>query len=256
MKIVLKILLLFVLISFCVSVLVNSLNMKIVFPAFVDVQNTIRFISDLITILGLITLIIALVEYYKRKNEEKNKIAEEKMRVIKTAKYQLATIGRWTGFEGGGYREKDLEAWKQREFITRANPFHAIYKINDSFLRNLSSLPGTHIFNNKVNEAIAWLLQWITSFNSYLQEIIEFKFSRDTQKNIILGKKLNSGDISKLDQEELDFANKLVNMYATLHFEIISDENNQRLHYWHKKIINLLNDEEKDIQKSRKKYLT
>jgi len=205
--------------------------------------------ADFITILGVIGLLLAFWKYHKEIKENKRNKLKEKLRLVRAIKYQLEVIGTWSSFNKGGYHKWDRSDWIQKEFSDRANPFHIIFELESSFLQNINLLPAIKDLDEEVIEAISYLNQEIISFNTALEEIRLFKYSRPADKNIILHLKLNGIIKDELTKEENNFCKKLVEFYALLHFDIISDENYQRLHYWHKKLKSKLDSLEKDLEK-------
>lgn len=129
-------------------------------------------------------------------------------------------------------------------YSQRANPLAFVVDIEYAPLRQISILPGIKKFGDKINEAIANLNQLLTTYHVLLTEIRSFKFSRDSEKNIILSSKLTTG--LDLSSEEQQFANVLYRYQEVLHFDVISDEHNKGLHYWHKELTNLLAKLEQD----------
>jgi hypothetical protein len=212
----------------------------------------ISFFANIVTILGIVGLWIVYIDYKNRKREEKRERLNETLRAIRSVKYQLSVIGRWTNFENGGYSVKDQTEWVKKEIKIRGNPFHAIFKIEYSSLKDLNALPAIAYFTDDINEAIAWVKQWVASFNCFLQDIKDFSYSRNADKNIILHLKLNNAVKVKTDTEEERFMAKLLEMYAILHFEIIGDEKNKKLHYWHKRLRDLLDKLEKSTEQKIK----
>lgn len=121
-----------------------------------------------------------------------------------------------------------------------------MYELEYSYLRHVTTLPGIETFGEPVNQALAWLVQWCSNFNSFVSEIQHFKYSRSIEKNTLLSYKLSASKTDQefqdmLNDEEKYFSDTLFNMYVTLHFEIISDQDKQKLHFWHKKVLELLN---------------
>jgi hypothetical protein len=107
------------------------------------------------------------------------------------------------------------------------------------------------VFSDDINRAIAWLNQWITSFNSYLAEIRAFKFSFPGYENILRNQKIIDKRITDLSPVERLISDTLLDMYVVLHFEIISDMTEEKLHYWHKKLSDAL----KELEEKTKKEL-
>jgi hypothetical protein len=207
----------------------------------------ISFIANIVTILGVIGLSIAYLEYRSKQKEEKKRSLKETLRAIKSIKFQLDTFGEWTNFINGGYSKKDLASWQASQYSFRGNPFNLIYKIEFSYLKTINSLPAVEYFDDEINEALAWTSQWVESFNTMLDDTKEFAYSRDADKNVLLNQKLANN--SKLTKEEVAFMDLLVDRYTKLHFETIGDNTTKHLHYWHKKLRDLLDDLEKKTQK-------
>lgn len=236
--------------QFLIAVLVNTFAIKINNPQIFFSQRSISIIADIVTISGIIGLIIAYLGYRNKEKDKKNQEVKEKLRVINSVKHQLEVIGHWTGFENGGYHERDRADWMQKEFKIRGNPFHFIFDVQAASLNNINILPAIATLPGEVNEAIAWTNQWITSFSTLLKDIKRFAYSRDPHKNIVLHLKLNNAlENNELTEEEELFAKKLVEMYTILHFQVIGDEEKRALHFWHKRLKCLLEKVEDEIKK-------
>ncbi len=211
-----------------------------------SLTSTLSVVADVVTILGILGLVLAYIEYRGRvKDEERQKIRET-LHAITAIKSQLVTIGYWTGYGMGGYKTENQGKWIQDQYLERANPFHKIFALDYSYLKNVTALPGVQTFDVATNQALAWVVQWCSSFNSFLDEIQEFKYSRPTDKNIALQQKFSIAKsrcelYDSLDDDEKIFTDTLLNMYIRLHFTIISDERNRALHFWHKRLLDALN---------------
>ena len=131
--------------------------------------NIVSFVANLITIIGIIGLILAYKEYRAKLNEEKRIKINETLHTITSIKSQLITIGHWTAFDKGGYKDADINNWLQRNYLERSNPFHKVYKLDYSYLKNVIILRGIENFD-AVNQSLAWLVQWCSNFNSFLDE--------------------------------------------------------------------------------------
>lgn len=222
----------------------NIINIQT--PHTQNIADLISLIANIVTIIGIGGLLLAYRDYKNRQKEEKQKKLTETIRAVRSVKYQLDVIGKWTGFAGGGYKKKDQKAWIKSQSSIVGNPFHLIYKIEYSSLKDLSVLPAIEFFSDEINEAIAWVKQWVTSFNVMNEDIKKFSYSRNPMKNIILHLKKNGAIKIKPTLEEQQFMTKLLEMYTLLHFEVIGDETTKTLHYWHKRLKSLLDKLEKE----------
>lgn len=227
---------------------INPQNFHTSFQGEWGIADIVSFISNIITIAGVIGLWIAYQQYKNRQIEENRKHLKETLRAIRSVKYQLEVIGNWTGFSNGGYHMKDRLSWIAKERNIRGNPFHSIFEVEYSSLKDLNILPAIEYFSDEINEAIAWMKQWIASFNATIRDIKKFAYSRNAENNVTLHLKLNKAIKSKLTIDEKTFVSKLLEMYTSLHFDIIGDETTGKLHFWHKKLKTLLDNLEKDTQ--------
>ena len=221
-----------------------------------NTNNLLGSVADIVTILGIFGLLLAYIDYRNKLKEEKRKRIRETINAITSIKSQLKTIGHWTGYDNGGYKEGDAEKWIQTSYLEISQPFHKVYKLEYSYLKNISALPGIESFDESTNQALAWLIQWCSNFNSFLEEIENFKYSRAAEKNILLNQKAKAAKSNKefygmLDEDEKFFTDNLLNMYTTLHFQIIADENKQFLHFWHKRLLTMLD----SLEVAKKKEL-
>lgn len=222
----------------------------------VSFSSFLSILANLITIAGIIGLYIAWKQYKNlEKGKKKTKITG-KLHLILAIKNQLAIIGEWTSYEGEGYSGNGKE-WAENSQTQRANPFLMITDIDSVALQRVALLPTIQDLGkktNEINEAIAQVNKWLTIFASYLTEIRAFKFSREPSKNIALSKKLKQGmKLAELDAgEERDFAEQLLIFQRVLHFDLISDEKGKKFHYWHKKLFQLINELEKEVEIEQK----
>jgi hypothetical protein len=216
-------------------------------------SNAISFIANIVTIAGIALLVFAYLDYKNKQKEEKKDKLKEILRAISSVKYQLKVIGDWCNSQKGGYHEKDISDWIKKERNIRGNPFHNIFMIEYSSIKDLTVLPAIEYFNEEISESVARVNQWITSFNSTLNDIKQFSLTRDSDKNIILHLKLNKVLTVKITPEEDRFISKLVEMYAILHFQIIGDQTTETLYFWYKKLVSLLRELEKQTLENLKK---
>ena len=226
----------------------NIINIQT--PHSQNIADLISLIANIVTIIGIVGLLLAYRDYKNRQNEEKKKKLTETIRAVRSVKHQLDVIGKWTGFSGGGYKQKDQASWIKSQANIVGNPFHSVFNIEYSSIINLGVLPAMEYFSNDINEAIAFVEQWVTSFNSNLEGIKRFSYSRTADSNIILHLKLNKAIKVGLTTEEKRFVSKLVEMYTILHFQIIGDETTKTLHFWHKRLKSLLDKLEKETEKT------
>jgi hypothetical protein len=199
--------------------------------------------------------LLLIVLFYEKK------LYDDKIHSIILLKKQLEIIGVWTSYQKGGYHKWDQDDVQTECSGEWGNPFSNIYNPEASALSQIITLPGTCELGDQVIENLVALNQEITSFNNSLDEIRNFKYSRDCYKNIMLHLKNGAKKSEKiknllirskisldLEPEEEAFKTKLVEFYSVLHFNIIGDDNTQRLFYWHKKTYDSVVEKEKWIK--------
>lgn len=70
-----------------------------------ELNNSLGFFADIVTVLGVLGLVLAYIDYRRRIKEEKRFKIEETLHAITSIKSQLTTIGYWTSYETGGYKK-------------------------------------------------------------------------------------------------------------------------------------------------------
>jgi hypothetical protein len=206
-------------------------------------RNEIKFT------LGAISVLIAYSSFLFLVRLNEKKLFEEKIQAITLLKKQLEIIGSWTSYNKGGYHKWNQNEAQIKHSDTWGNPFHNIFNPESNALAQIIIMPGTYKLGKQIIENLVGLNQEITSFNNSLNEIRNFKYSRDPYKNIILHLKIGAKKSkifkkllvrSKINPEinggeEEAFKTKLVEFYSLLHYDHIGDKFNKRLYYWHKK---------------------
>jgi hypothetical protein len=200
------------------------------------VAKSSGFISDLsnwVTITGVLIgvfgFILAGAEYLNRKKDKELSKLGEILQGINSIKSQLLTMREWTGKNSGYFipKNEDKNQFEKKWFEShkfRAMPSMQVFEIENTALHHITTLPAVKYFSDNILEEIAELNQALTSFNSFLSEIRSFKFSRGSDKNVILTKKLKdfkveTGYLDILDHEERAFAEQLLRYQFVLHFQ-------------------------------------
>jgi hypothetical protein len=199
-----------------------------------DYWKCIQTISNFATI---IAIIIAIKQYlnYLQKKEENLK------RVIGIVRSNIDVIKVWTSLEKGGYPKSREVNTMNEQFYYWGNPFTKVFEIGNN-INKIPFLPEFESLSNEINEAIAQVNQQIVSFNSYLDDIKQFKYS-DPRIAVSIAIKLKE-KLQNFDDCEKDYIKMLVEMYRILHFEMIGDENKRGLYYYSKEVDNLIKKEE------------
>ncbi len=211
-------------------------------------------ISSLSFAAAYISLLI-FVLFYERK------LYDDKVHSIVLLKKQLEIIGVWTSYQKGGYHKWDQEEMQAECFDDWGNPFSNIFNSETNAFSQVIILSGTYKLGEQILENLVALNQEITSFNNSLDEIRNFKYSRDCYNNIILHLKIGAkkhktikellirSKISlELEPEEEAFKTKLGEFYSALHFNLIGDDSTQRMFYWHKKAYESVIEKEKWVK--------
>jgi len=217
----------------------------ILFILFRVPSQELRNLSYIATLFAVFVGIASLaLSFFSNNKKNKN----DKKQLINSIDKQLDVISYWTSEKKGGYSEEKKEKWIKDNFIKRGNPFYSVNEIEVHPLNTINLLPGYIHLDSKIRKAIVMLNQEITTFNWLLEDIRAFKYSRDANDNVLLNKKLRENNVKNLTKEEKAFMEKLVRMYAVLHFDIIGDSNEERLHYWHSELKSLLMGLKKELE--------
>ncbi len=201
-------------------------------------------LSDFVTILSIYGIYRLWKDYKIAQDEIKIKQKNQTIQAIRALKFQLELMKDWTGFNGVGYinDEEVKKTWNTSSFPSRGNPFSFVIPIENSPLKQIHLLPGIQYLSSDILEAISSVNQLLVAYTTLLDEIRLFKYSWDSIKLIHLAKKFENNKISDLDDDERLFVERLMSFQTTLHFNIIGSDKNKGLHYWHKRLFNLLND--------------
>jgi hypothetical protein len=193
--------------------------------------------ADVVTIAGVVTLFGGLITFsYNRVNSS---IIEYKRirHLLLLLRSQLSVIGFWAGAEKGGYRLDQLDDLIKENEKSWGNPFSQVFLLENINLPSVTLFPELLDLNESLAERLVGLNREVETFNNVLEEISKFKWSRSSDKNIILHLRLNNKNIEPEDVDEEEFfKRKLVESYALLHVTHIGDklrEDNRRLHYKH-----------------------
>lgn len=210
-----------------------------------NIQNYYALIASLATVIAIVVAMWQFKDWVEKKRSDL-------IRILKILKVNVSIIGSWTSLEKGGYHKVDLKNAIKDKFKAWGNPFTQVFPIGES-INQIPLLPEFEKLSDDLNETIASLNQEITSFNSYLEDIRQFKYS-DPKTAIDIHLKINGVIKEELTDYEMNYAKKLTEMYIILHFEMIADEKEKRLFFWCKKLHNILPTEEKKIMKKEKIY--
>lgn len=181
----------------------------------------ISYVADFVTILGLGGIIW---EYSRNKKIEAKNKKEEQLRAIKSIKYQLEIIGRWTNYDFGGYMQ-ETRSLNKKDWSSLGK---IVYEIEGCSIENISSLPAIKNFDDSILESIANVNQGIRSFNTMVLEI-------RTYRNLILIE-LKKLEGEQLEKQTIKFQVDIYSMFKILHEDIISNDRGKGLYFWHKKL--------------------
>lgn len=199
-------------------------------------KQWLSIISDIFTIVAFLGVILAFADYRRRDYDAKKQ-------TLVALKSQLEVVGTWSSYEGTGYHK-----WEQNETINKnlanwGNPFSEVFITDSSAIQTIWLTPGIVKLPERILEKISPLNQEILTFNNQINEINLFRLTGDQDLKIRIHLKLNRQLTEPLSEEENRFSRKLLELYAGLHFDFIGDEFNQRLHYKHKTLLNLVKQE-------------
>lgn len=213
----------------------------------VDKSNFLGNFADIVTIISLVLIYLAYKEFKSKAKKEKLDNFNIKLHVLRAIQSEIDRIAIWTSFDVGGYDNENKKDWFNKELI-RAHSGSIIYQIENSFLANLSILPGFTSLGEEVSEKVSWVNQWILNFNNQLEEIRVFKSAIPFEKYLEIDKKILNGGLKDMDIFERTFVTNLMKMIIRLHFKIIGNEETKSLFYWHKELTKSLEKMKKEVE--------
>lgn len=219
---------------FCVVLLVIAIILFVTFRSYLSTnKDTLGIISNIFTIAAFLGVILALIDY-------KNRAYEAKKQALLALRYQLEVIGVWSDYNGTGYHKSEQSETIKKNITNWGNPFSEVFKTDATAIQTITSNPGYIKLPEAILKDISELNQEIQTFNNHVEGINLFRLTGNQDLKIKIHLKLNGQLKGALTDEEDRFSRKLTELYAGLHFDFIGDDVNQRLHYKHKILLNLV----------------